>query len=158
MHNRLENERDAMRIQQANDNDVAAIRALTRSAYAQWVPILGREPLPMTADYDAAIRAHRFDLLYDGRNLTGLLETVPKGCDLWIENIAVAPSVQGKGYGGRLLRYAESLAKDQNFERLTLFTNKLMQENIAIYERFGFSIDKEVHAPHADIVYMSKPI
>lgn len=46
--------------------DAAAIRALTRQAYAKWTPVIGREPLPMTADYEQAVLRHRFDLLYAG--------------------------------------------------------------------------------------------
>ena len=32
-------------------DDAAAIRALTRQAYAPWVAVIGREPLPVTVDY-----------------------------------------------------------------------------------------------------------
>ena len=46
----------------ATKEDVFAIRALIRDAYAKWVPLIGREPLPMTADYALAVRTHRFDL------------------------------------------------------------------------------------------------
>ena len=59
--------------------DADAIRTLTRAAYAPWVTLLGREPLPMTADYDAAVRAHRFDLAYRGGELVGLIETRAEG-------------------------------------------------------------------------------
>ncbi len=36
--------------------DSATITELVRAAYAQWVPLLGREPLPMTVDYARAVR------------------------------------------------------------------------------------------------------
>ena len=48
----------------ANIADIGAIRDLTRAAYAKWVPLIGREPRPMTADYEAAILRDRFDLIY----------------------------------------------------------------------------------------------
>ena len=35
-------------------DDAHAIRALTLEAYRPWVALIGREPLPMTVDYDAA--------------------------------------------------------------------------------------------------------
>jgi hypothetical protein len=34
--------------------DVVAIRDLTRAAYAKWVPVIGREPKPIGADYEWA--------------------------------------------------------------------------------------------------------
>jgi len=46
--------------------DAGAIRAFSRAAYADWAAHLGREPLPMSADYEAALKVHRFDLLYEG--------------------------------------------------------------------------------------------
>jgi hypothetical protein len=42
--------------------DAAAVRALTRAAYAKWVPLIGREPKPMGADYEAAVLRHCIDL------------------------------------------------------------------------------------------------
>lgn len=38
------------------------VRALARAAYAKWVPQIGREPKPMTADYDRAVAEHIIDL------------------------------------------------------------------------------------------------
>ena len=40
--------RDELR--QAVPADAPAIRELTRAAYAKWIPLIGREPKPMTAD------------------------------------------------------------------------------------------------------------
>ena len=42
--------------------DASLIRAFVRATFAKWVPVMGREPLPMTADYDLALQNHRFDL------------------------------------------------------------------------------------------------
>ena len=64
------------RVTKATQADVEAIRELTRAAYAKWVPLMGREPKPMGADYEAALRKHRFDLLYDQNVLAGSIETV----------------------------------------------------------------------------------
>jgi hypothetical protein len=35
--------------------DAVAIQRLTREAYAKWVPIIGRQPKPMTVDYAEAV-------------------------------------------------------------------------------------------------------
>ena len=88
--------------------DAAAIRDLTRSAYSKWVPLI--EPTPMTADYDRAVRDYMIDLLFIDTELTALIETVSRADHLLIENLAVAPAFQGRGYGGLLLDHAEHLA------------------------------------------------
>ena len=51
-------------IRVAGPDQVGQIRDLTLRAYAKWVPITPRKPLPMTADYDFALQRHRFDCLY----------------------------------------------------------------------------------------------
>jgi hypothetical protein len=57
---------DAITVRSAEATNADAIRALTREAYAKWVPVIGREPKPMIADYVDALRRHRFDLLCVG--------------------------------------------------------------------------------------------
>ena len=64
--------------------DVAAISALVRAAYEKWVPLIGREPLPMQADYDEAVREHTIDLLYEDDELVGLIETIPRADHLFV--------------------------------------------------------------------------
>ena len=86
----------------ATGPDVALVRDISRAAYAKWVPLIGREPKPMTADYAHAVVAHIVDLglAGDGRPV-GLIEVVPEPGCLLIENIAVLPEAQGTGAGGR---------------------------------------------------------
>jgi hypothetical protein len=62
----------------ATAKNAAAVRDLVRSAYAKWVPIMGREPLPMTADYGLAISTHMVDLMIVDNELCGLIELVPE--------------------------------------------------------------------------------
>jgi GNAT superfamily N-acetyltransferase len=127
----------------ATPDDAAAIRELTREAYAKWVAITGREPAPMTADYEKAVLTHRFDLLYVDGILTGLIETVDEGDRLLIENVAVRPKAHGRGLGTRLIGVAEDVAKATGYARIRLFTNRLWEENIRLYRELGYRIDSE---------------
>jgi ribosomal protein S18 acetylase RimI-like enzyme len=138
--------------------DADAVRALTRAAYARWVPVIGREPRPMTADYHAAIRGHRIDLLYLTGRLAALIETIMHPDHLLIENIAVAPEFQHRGLGRRLLGHAEHLAIAQGHTLLRLYTNRQFTENVRLYHRFGYTTDRE-EASHLGItVYLSKRV
>lgn len=40
----------SIRLRPAEPADATAIRDIVRAAYAKWVPVIGREPLPMRAD------------------------------------------------------------------------------------------------------------
>jgi N-acetylglutamate synthase-like GNAT family acetyltransferase len=88
----------SIELRQATPSDAAAIRHLTRQAYAKWVPLIGRELKPMTADYEIAVQRHRFDLLSSEGVLAALIETVDEGDQLLIENLAVAPTFQRQGF------------------------------------------------------------
>jgi len=104
--------------------DAARIRDLTRAAYAKWVALIGREPLPMQADYQRAVAEHTIDLLIDDGALAGLIETILRPDHLWIENVAVAPEQQGRGFGRLLLAHAEKRAVEAERLDIRLLTNQ----------------------------------
>lgn len=143
-------------IRSAVPSDAVAIRALVRAAYAKWVPVLGREPLPMQADYDAAIRQHRFDLIEEAGQLVALIETEARPDHYWIENVAVLPEAQGRGFGRQLLTHAEMLARDAGFTELRLLTNGRMASNRALYRNVGYAETAEEPYKESSVVYMSK--
>lgn len=127
----------------ATADDIPAISALVREAYGKWVPVIGREPLPMRADYALAVARHRIDLYEHAGQLAGLIETIPQDDHLLIENVAVAPACQGQGLGRRLLAHAEHLAQARGQELVRLYTNAAFAQNVAFYQRQGYLIERE---------------
>ncbi len=149
---------EGIKIRQAVERDADAIRTLTREAYSKWVPVIGREPLPMSADYDKALSSHRFDLLFQGRKLIGLVETIAKRDHLLIENIAVSPAHQGKGVGRRLLEHAERHAAFLGYSEIKLYTNKAFAENLNYYANRGYRVEREEEFMGGICVHMNKCI
>jgi ribosomal protein S18 acetylase RimI-like enzyme len=146
-------------LRQAVAADAPAVRELTRDAYAKWVPLIGREPKPMMADYDAAIQNHRIDLLYLDGELAALIETIPEADPLLIENVAVSPAYQGRGLGRRLVAHAEELALSRGRAEVRLYTNKMFTENVGLYEKLGYRIEREeAFTGGGVIVHMSKRV
>src|SRR5262245_19970184 len=94
--------------------DADGVRGLVRIPYGKWVPLSGREPLPMSADYRRAIAERIVDLWEEDGQLLALIELVPAEHHLLIENIAVRPDQQGKGFGERLLAHAEAMARSMS--------------------------------------------
>ena len=146
------------RLRHATPADAAAVRDLTRAAYSKWVSVLGREPLPMTADYDAAVRDHLVDMLHLDGKLAALIEMHPAVDHLLIVTVAVSPAYQGRGYGRALLAHAEELAFSLGLEELRLYTSVHLTENVRLYERVGYTVDgeEEASAQLGVFVYMSK--
>jgi ribosomal protein S18 acetylase RimI-like enzyme len=146
-----------LRIRRAGPPDADVVQRLTRDAYAQWIPVIGREPLPMKADYEKAVREHEIDLLFADDRLVALIEVLLMVDHLFIENIAVSPDHQGKGFGRHLLRLAETKAKRAGLEELRLLTNQAFATNVRLYQSVGFRIDRtEPHFGGGTTVHMSK--
>ncbi|TPI60432.1 GNAT family N-acetyltransferase [Mesorhizobium sp. B3-1-3] len=142
----------------AEPADAAAIKAVVREAYAKWVPAIGREPLPMRADYDKAVREHRFELAIENGRIIGLIETIARDDHIWIENVAVAPEAQGRGIGRKLLDSAERKAVEAGLRELRLLTNSAFVTNVSLYKRLGYAIDREEPFMNGTTVYMSKSL
>ena len=147
-----------MRLVRAVSSDASAVRQLVRDSYAKWVPVFGREPMPMTADYDAAVRDHEIELLYIEDSLVAIIELIIRHDDLFIENIAVAPSQQKRGLGRHLIAHAVSRAKTLRLPRLCLLTGQLMESNVRLYQSLGFQIDRTEPFMDGFTVYMSKDL
>lgn len=81
---------DSIRFRPAEPADAAAIRDIVRAAYAKWVPVIGREPLPMRADYGKAVAEHPFELAVADGRIVGMIETMLADDHLWIENVCVS--------------------------------------------------------------------
>lgn len=148
----------AVEFRRATAEDAAAIRELTRAAYARWVPLIGREPMPMTADYEAAVRDHRFDLLFVDGTLAGLVETIDEGEVLLVQNVAIAPALQGQGLGRMLMGMAEAVARELGRRRMRLFTNQRFAANVRLYQSLGYAIDREEASALGVTTYMSKAL
>ena len=85
-----------------------------------------------------------------------LIETIPRGDHLLVENVAVAPHFQRMGLGRRLLAHAEHLAASLGHPQIRLYTNKRFVENVQFYLRLGYGIDREEPFRGGMTVYMSK--
>lgn len=142
----------------ATAEDADAIRTLTREAYSKWVPIIGREPLPMTADYAEAVRNHRIDLLLLDGELAALIEMIPRSDHLLIENVAVSPAFQGRGLGRTLMAHAEQVAASLGQRETRLYTNRLFAANVRFYQKLGYRIYREEAFRGGFAVHMSKPV
>jgi GNAT superfamily N-acetyltransferase len=151
------NERLCLRRAVAADAD--AVRALTRAAYAKWVPVVGAEPLPMRADYDRAVIEHVIHLLEEDGSLRALIEMAPASDHLLIVNIAVRPDQQGQGLGDGLLSHAERFACSLGLDEIQLYTNVRMTSNLAFYGRRGYQEFRQgTTGPGLVAVFMRKKL
>src|SRR5437899_1122886 len=71
-------------------------------------------------------------------NLLFTISTAEGGFVILLEDLVVHKQFQGKGYGSKLLQHAIDFAKQKNFLRVTLLTDRL--ENVAqeFFRHHGF--------------------
>ena len=145
-------------LRRATAADIPALTALQRAAYARNRDILGVEPLPLRADYDAIFANYETWLAEESGALLGALILEPRPDDLLIWSVATAPSEQGRGLGNRLLAAAEERARQLKLSTMRLYTGQKLVSNVAWYQRHGYAIERIEQMPDRTVVHMVKTI
>jgi GNAT superfamily N-acetyltransferase len=143
-------------IRKARADEAGAVRDVVLASYERYVALIGRPPGPMLDDYAARIVADQVWVLDDGSGVAGVL-VLEDGPDCFLlDNIAVLPGRQGRGFGRLLLDFSEAEAVRCGWDAIILYTNALMVENIAIYAARGY-VERERRTEKGfERVYMEK--
>jgi N-acetylglutamate synthase-like GNAT family acetyltransferase len=111
-----------------------------------------RKPLGLSFSAEELV-AERDDILvaaFDKEQLIAccVLSVAEKG-SIRLRQMAVSPSVQGKGIGRDLIHFAENVARDQGFTRMIMHARSTA---IGFYEKMGYTVTGnefvEVTIPH----------
>ena len=145
-------------IRPARPEEAPLLAAIVERAYGRWVPVVGRRPFPMDDDYAARIAAGEAFVLETEGALRGLvvLETHPD--HLMLDNIAVEPARQGHGDGRVLLDFVEAEARRRTLPEVRLYTNVLMERNIALYAKRGYAETERRQEKGFARVFMTKTL
>ena len=143
-------------LRRATSDDAVAIAALTDVAYAKYIPVIGREPQPMTADYRQMVAEHHVWLLTIDSQPAGVLVLMYQPEHVLIYSVAVAPAYQKQGWGRHLLKWAETQAQQAGYSRIRLYTNERMEANIALYRRLGYVETEREDYLGSTLVHMVK--
>ncbi len=71
-------------------------------------------------------------------NLLFTISTAEGGFVITLEDLVVHEKYQGMGYGSKLLEYAIEFARQKNFLRITLLTDRPELRSQALFKRHGF--------------------
>ena len=142
--------------------DLPAIVRITNEAYAPYIPMLGREPLPMRLDHAPLLAAGAVWMVAQDGKEVGLAVLQREPDHLLIFSLALLPAAQGGGAGRWMLAFAEEQARVAGLPEVRLYTNAKMTRNIGIYTAAGYH-ETGRRAPDADwpewfVVDMAKRI
>jgi hypothetical protein len=87
-------------IRLAGLEDRPAVEAIVQSAYAPYLPRIGRKPGPMLDDYAARIDAGQVHVIESDGAIHGILVLIPRQGSMLLDNIAVRPGAQGWAMAG----------------------------------------------------------
>jgi len=145
-----------IRIAQATE--AQAVHDIVDAAYRPYIARIGKPPGPMLDDYAQRIADGQTWVLESEASIVAILVLEATPTSLLLDNIAVRPDCQGKGYGRVLIEFAEAEALRRGFRTISLYTHALMTENIALYRRVGFIETHRINEKGYDRVYMTKPL
>lgn len=145
-------------IRPAVSADVLKIQNIVKDAYSVYIERIGREPAPMTDDYTVHVKAKRVWVLDTAEGLAGLMVLRMETDHLLVSNVAVERGSQGKGFGRRLLDFADEFAAQNGKSELRLYTNELMRENLAIYQKLGWEEYRRAEQDGFRRVFMCKKL
>lgn len=144
-------------IRTAEPRDLPAIEAIAQAAYALYVPRMDRKPFPMLDDYGAHIASGTAHVLEEAGRIRGYIILLPAADGaLLLDNVGIHPAAQKRGYGKKLLDFAEAVARARGLGRIVLYTNEIMRENLAWYPKLGYTVTDHVTEKGYRRVYFEK--
>jgi GNAT superfamily N-acetyltransferase len=143
-------------IRKAVPDDATGAAACVKAAYEHYVRRNGKFPAPMRDDYRQVIGECDVHVAERDGVIVGVLVLREASEGYLLDNIAVSPGHQGTGLGRRLLELAEHSALEAGHDSIYLYTQEIMVENRALYERIGYEEYARRHELGLDRIYMRK--
>ena len=140
----------------ATGADVPKVAALVNDAYCHYVERIGILPRPMIENYAEVIANRRVTIAEHHGAIVGVIVLTVDDEGFLIDNVAVDPSVRGRGLGRALFKFAEAEARRVGFDSIHLYTHEKMTENLAIYSRIGYVEYDRRSQGEFSLVYMRK--
>jgi RimJ/RimL family protein N-acetyltransferase len=134
------------RVEPATMEDLPSLTELLMELFAQ--------ESDFRADYNAQMRGLRLLLEQPNRgrifvlrsankiigmiNLLFTISTAEGGFVILLEDLIIGSNFRRQGFGSELLKYAIDYAKQKDFLRITLLTDRVSESSLAFFEKHGF--------------------
>src|SRR5947199_10690317 len=140
-------EKENVVIEPATEADLDELSEMLGELFAQesdFRPDKQKQLRGLRLIFEQPSRGRVFVLRCDGAivgmiNLLFTISTAEGGFVMVLEDLVVHKEYQGKGYGSKLLQYAIDFAKQKNFLRITLLTDRPENVAQAFFRKHGFA-------------------
>ena len=93
-----------------------------------------------------------------GEELVGVIVMWHQDDHLYVDNIAVSGEWRGEGFGAMLLGVADVAARRDGLDRIRLYTNEVMEQNISYYPRRGYVETERVFENGYHRIYFERAV
>ena len=137
-------------IRLSTGDDVEAITAVLREAFARYRDDYTPEAMEYVTPRAGEVRDRLTEgpvwVAEIGGSIVGTVSVVREPEWLYIRSMAVLPTAQGHGLGGRLLDAVERYAVENDVATLFLYTTHFSTDAVRLYEKHGFIKGRETTA------------
>ena len=122
--------------------DAGEVLTLQRAAFVQEALIYGTPNMPpltqTLAEVESELQQNDGCVAHVGTRMVGAVRARRDGHLLLIGRLSIAPDMQGRGIGSRLLTAVERAGRGAGASEAELFTGSLSEANLRLYEREGY--------------------
>ncbi|MFN0128753.1 MAG: GNAT family N-acetyltransferase [Verrucomicrobiales bacterium] len=135
------------RIEPATLDDMAALTELVMDLMeeeADFEPDRRKQEIGLRLILEQPNRGRIFVLRNDHQifgmvNLLFTISTAEGGFVILMEDFIIHPQHRGNGFGSRLMKYVLDFAREKNFKRITLLTDRVSNVSQQFFEGHGFT-------------------
>lgn len=150
---------DAIEIRLGVSSDEGAVRQCALEAYQRYVADIGKPPAPMQADFRVQLEGGSIRVAVDNAGIVvGYVSFAIKNDTAYLDSVAVINHAQGRGIGRLLIETCEGIARSECANRIELYTNTVMSENLSLYPYLGYTELSRRQQDGFDRVYFEKNI
>ena len=127
-------------IRLAMTTDVPAIKLIARKSFERYVPLIGKPPAPMNANFSGHVLKDTVFIAQSEKkqgSVLGYAIVLQRDGEWLLDNNAVSPEAQGRGIGSALIAACETFLQKQGVQRYHLYTNEAMEQNLTWYPEIG---------------------
>lgn len=152
-----------MTIREISADDAGEVLTLQRAAFVQEARIYDAPSLPALTQtlesLESELRENLGFVAHLGPRMVGAVRAQRDGELLLIGRLVIAPDVQGRGIGSRLLAAVERRGADAGASVAELFTGSLSEANLRLYLREGYRESQRVPGDDGvEQVFLRKPL
>lgn len=129
--------------------EIQTVEALAKTIWKEhYVPIWGNVQVAYmlihfqskNAIHHQIQEGYRYYLIQNDTKSLGYFAIQLRETELFLSKIYLLSESRGKGFGKIALTFIETLAKEKNLPKISLFVNKKNHDTIGIYQKIGFTI------------------